>query len=215
LRACCLCWATAAHASRVYAPTTDSAWQHVRALPCTAGCAVFFSHRLIHWGSQGRPGTYEAASTPVSHMQRSHNTARGFQIKSSACQNVKCLSDIDMPSCHCHVKMSMPMPGSNKGPRVSISFAASDHSFKVAEPYFDPVVNLPLPPFELRVSLAAAQMLCYAGNGRFSLVSLSISLHIGIIRLILSSQRQRSFLMLSTCERYSSVSGFETARHNH
>eukprot|EP01046_Picozoa_sp_COSAG06_P024771 COSAG06_NODE_2039_length_7765_cov_3.914427_11_plen_159_part_00 len=152
---------------------------------------------------------------PVSHMQRSHNTARGYQIKSSACQNVKCLSDIGMPSCH--VKMSMPMPGSNKGPRVSISFAASDHSFKVAEPYFDPVVNLPLPPFELRVSLAAAQMLCYAGNGRFSLVSLSISLHIGIIRLILilSSQHQRSVLMLSTCERYSSVSGFGTARHNH
>ena len=148
---------------------------------------------------------------PVSHMKRSHNTARGYQIKSSACQNVKCLTLTCLPV----MSMPMPMPGSNKGPRVSISFAASDHSFKVAEPYFDPVVNLPLPPFELRVSLAAAQMLCYAGNGRFSLVSLSISLHIGIIRLILSSQRQRSFLMLSTCERYSSVSGFETARHNH
>lgn len=98
---------------RIYTPTTDTAWQQVRALPCTAGSAIFFSHRLIHWGSKGRAG-------------------------------------------------------SSHGPRVSISFAASDHKFKVAEPYFDPSY-LPLPPFSLRVGLAAAQMLCYAGNGRFSL----------------------------------------------
>ena len=98
---------------RIYTPTTDTAWQQVRALPCTAGSAVFFSHRLIHWGSKGRAG-------------------------------------------------------SSHGPRVSISFAASDHKFKVAEPYFDSSY-LPLPPFSLRVGLAAAQMLCYAGNGRFSL----------------------------------------------
>jgi hypothetical protein len=61
----------------VYAPSTDGAWRHVRAVPCTAGSAVIFSHRTIHWGSQGRPG-------------------------------------------------------SSHGPRVSISFAGSDHSFAVA-----------------------------------------------------------------------------------
>jgi ectoine hydroxylase-related dioxygenase (phytanoyl-CoA dioxygenase family) len=27
------------------------AFQHVRALPCAAGGAVIFTHRLIHWGS--------------------------------------------------------------------------------------------------------------------------------------------------------------------
>ena len=63
--------------------------------------------------------------------------------------------------------------GSSNGPRVSISFAASDHTFKVAEPYFDSSY-LPLPPFGLRVALAAAQMLCYAGNGRFSLAASAI-----------------------------------------
>jgi hypothetical protein len=61
----------------VYAPSTDGAWRHVRAVPCTAGSAVIFSHRTIHWGSQGRPG-------------------------------------------------------SSHGPRVSISFAGSDHSYAVA-----------------------------------------------------------------------------------
>jgi len=96
----------------VYAPTTASAWQHVRAVPCTPGSAVFFSHRTVHWGSRGRPG-------------------------------------------------------SAVGPRVSISFAGSDHKFKVAEPYFDPT-HLPLPPFRTRVALVAGQMLCYGGNDRFA-----------------------------------------------
>lgn len=27
------------------------AYQHIRALPCPAGSAVLFTHRLIHWGS--------------------------------------------------------------------------------------------------------------------------------------------------------------------
>ena len=116
---------------RVYAPTTDSALQQVRALPCTAGSTVFFSHRLIHWGSKGRAG-------------------------------------------------------SSHGPRVSISFAASDHKFKVAEPYFDPS-HLPLPPFGLRVGLAAAQMLCYAGNGRFSLETSAIREY----KLAFKQQRSR------------------------
>ena len=54
------------------------------------------------------------------------------------------------------------------GPRISLSFAASDHSYQVAEPYFD-AAELPYPTLERRVCLAAAQMLCYAGNGRFEL----------------------------------------------
>ena len=40
---------------------------------------------------------------------------------------------------------------------------------KVAEPFFDPAEALPLPPFRLRVALAAGQMLVYGGNGRFVL----------------------------------------------
>lgn len=32
------------------------AYQHIRALPCPAGAAVIFTHRIIHWGSQGRKG---------------------------------------------------------------------------------------------------------------------------------------------------------------
>ena len=31
-------------------PSTG-AYQHIRALPCAAGAAVIFTHRLIHWGS--------------------------------------------------------------------------------------------------------------------------------------------------------------------
>ncbi|WIA09472.1 hypothetical protein OEZ85_008873 [Tetradesmus obliquus] len=33
-----------------------AAYQHIRALPCTAGAACIFTHRTIHWGSRGRPG---------------------------------------------------------------------------------------------------------------------------------------------------------------
>ena len=32
----------------VYSPSTDSAWQHVRAVPCTPGSAVLFSHRVVY-----------------------------------------------------------------------------------------------------------------------------------------------------------------------
>uniref|UniRef100_A0A383VR10 Phytanoyl-CoA dioxygenase n=1 Tax=Tetradesmus obliquus TaxID=3088 RepID=A0A383VR10_TETOB len=32
-----------------------AAYQHIRALPCTAGAACIFTHRTIHWGSRGRP----------------------------------------------------------------------------------------------------------------------------------------------------------------
>lgn len=28
-----------------------AAYQHIRALPCDAGSAVIFTHRIIHWGS--------------------------------------------------------------------------------------------------------------------------------------------------------------------
>jgi hypothetical protein len=31
-------------------------YQDIRALPLAAGGAAFFSHRVIHWGSAGRPG---------------------------------------------------------------------------------------------------------------------------------------------------------------
>ena len=101
------------HGGPVYMPTSDDALRHIRAVPCHTGDAVFFSHRIVHWGSQGR-----------------------------------------VNSVH--------------GPRISLSFAGSDHSFRVAEPYFDPGL-LPLPPHSVRVALASAQMLCYAGNGRFNL----------------------------------------------
>ncbi|KAF6257515.1 hypothetical protein COO60DRAFT_1223221 [Scenedesmus sp. NREL 46B-D3] len=35
---------------------TKTAYQHVRALPSPAGSACIFTHRTIHWGSQGRRG---------------------------------------------------------------------------------------------------------------------------------------------------------------
>ncbi|KIY95751.1 hypothetical protein MNEG_12210 [Monoraphidium neglectum] len=35
---------------------TKESYQHIRALPCPAGAAVLFTHRIIHWGSRGRPG---------------------------------------------------------------------------------------------------------------------------------------------------------------
>jgi len=35
------------------------AYQHVRALPATAGSAVIFTHRIIHWGSKGWPDCTE------------------------------------------------------------------------------------------------------------------------------------------------------------
>ena len=100
----------------VYVPNTETAWRHVRAVPCAPGSAVLLSHRVIHWGSAGRQQ-------------------------------------------------------SALGPRLSISFAASDHAFE--PPYFDPVLAAAErhegPLLCLRVALAAGQMLCYAGNDRFAL----------------------------------------------
>lgn len=34
----------------------QEAYQHIRALPCPAGAAALFTHRIIHWGSRGRAG---------------------------------------------------------------------------------------------------------------------------------------------------------------
>ena len=42
--------------------------QDVRALPLKAGGAAFFTHRIIHWGSAGRPGY----PTPVRPHSRPH-----------------------------------------------------------------------------------------------------------------------------------------------
>lgn len=36
---------------------SKGAYQDIRALPCEAGAANFFSHRIIHWGSKGRKDT--------------------------------------------------------------------------------------------------------------------------------------------------------------
>jgi hypothetical protein len=48
------------HAFSAAAPTNplrpQESYQHIRALPCPAGAAVLFTHRIIHWGSRGRPG---------------------------------------------------------------------------------------------------------------------------------------------------------------
>lgn len=35
---------------------SKEAYQHVRALPCPAGAAALFTHRIIHWGAAGRKG---------------------------------------------------------------------------------------------------------------------------------------------------------------
>lgn len=48
------------------------------------------------------------------------------------------------------------------------------HLWQVAQPYFDPQ-HLPLPPFRLRVALAAGQMLSYGGNARFHLDAAAIA----------------------------------------
>lgn len=74
----------------VYVPLTPSAWRHVRAVPCSAGSIVLFSHRTVHWGSQGRTG-------------------------------------------------------SRRGPRISFSFAGSDHAFKVTALAPLPLGGLSLP----------------------------------------------------------------------
>ena len=47
----------------VYSPSTEDAWQHVRAVPCSPGSAVLFSHRVVHWGSRGRPGSQQGQVT--------------------------------------------------------------------------------------------------------------------------------------------------------
>ncbi|GBF92896.1 hypothetical protein Rsub_05732 [Raphidocelis subcapitata] len=36
--------------------STKESYQHIRALPTPAGGAALFTHRIIHWGSRGRPG---------------------------------------------------------------------------------------------------------------------------------------------------------------
>ena len=56
----------------VYAPSSASAWQHVRCVPCdTPGSLVCFSHRIIHWGSRGRPGSVSNARTK--NVGKSHS----------------------------------------------------------------------------------------------------------------------------------------------
>ncbi|GMH80601.1 hypothetical protein TrLO_g9474, partial [Triparma laevis f. longispina] len=41
---------------QVALPTKES-YQNIRALPCTPGGSILFSHRIIHWGSAGNPDT--------------------------------------------------------------------------------------------------------------------------------------------------------------
>ncbi|KAK3235648.1 hypothetical protein CYMTET_54160 [Cymbomonas tetramitiformis] len=90
----------------IWSPNCNEGLQAVRAVPCHRGDAVFLSHRVLHWGSQGREG-------------------------------------------------------SPHGPRISFSFAASTSGFE--EPYL-PEAALPFPTIELRLTLAAAQMMSYGGR---------------------------------------------------
>eukprot|EP00501_MAST-03F_sp_TOSAG23-6_P001873 GSMAST32.ASY1.ANO1.1951.1 assembled CDS len=51
------------------------AYQNIKALPATAGSAVMFSHRIIHWGSAGRKGYHTpriAFSFAASDMNYEH-----------------------------------------------------------------------------------------------------------------------------------------------
>lgn len=48
-----------------YLPGGAAAWQHVRALPCAPGDALCFSHRIVHWGSCGRPVREIRVGSPV------------------------------------------------------------------------------------------------------------------------------------------------------
>ena len=52
------CWGLRASPSGqpVWSPNCNAAFRHVRALPCSAGELVCLSHRVLHWGSQGRKG---------------------------------------------------------------------------------------------------------------------------------------------------------------
>jgi hypothetical protein len=74
----------------------------VQPLPRAPGEAIFFSHRLMHWGSPGNPDC--------------------------------------------------------KDPRISLSVACASDEF---EPSYLPRTHLPAPKPDLRLALAAAQMLCY------------------------------------------------------
>eukprot|EP00959_Pyramimonas_sp_CCMP1952_P224880 4702342-Pyramimonas_sp.AAC.1 len=40
------------------------AYQNIRAIPAEAGSAVMFTHRIIHWGSKGRPVRPPLSSNP-------------------------------------------------------------------------------------------------------------------------------------------------------
>eukprot|EP00877_Chromochloris_zofingiensis_P008660 jgi/Chrzof1/4047/Cz13g18120.t1 len=96
--------------------SSKEAYQHIRALPAEPGSAVIFTHRIIHWGSQGREGYH-------------------------------------------------------KSPRISMSFACADDAY---EPPYLSRQYLPFPPLELRVALAAAQMIIY--HERFECSARQLSL---------------------------------------
>ena len=57
--------------------SNKTCYQNIRALPIVAGDGIFFSHRILHWGSRGRVG-YTTPRMALSIAERSYRP--GVQI---------------------------------------------------------------------------------------------------------------------------------------
>jgi hypothetical protein len=128
-----------------YAPLSERSLQHVRCLPCAPGDAVIMSHRVVHWGSQGRNGARLGPRLSFSFASSDHTFEPPYL---KALRRRRSSGEGEAP----------------QGPETSASPSAPAVSSATKAAAFSP-------PFAVRLALACGQMLCYAGNGRFALAS--------------------------------------------
>ena len=146
--------------ARAFGGTKNCAFQHIRACPVKKGGMVAHTHRVIHWGNQGerdktrlaldwqRSGcaaTVDSATRGRS-TQRMHHVAE--LIRSGALPHfadqgalLKALRALPPNPCRCALSFSF---SNNRGASFEPPYLAAHH--------------LPLPAFELRAAICAAQV---------------------------------------------------------